>query len=181
LSPCLASALFRTWDFEGAEKEYRKAIELDPSEPGPHLGLGGIREEQKKYDAALEEYRVAENLDNDSAEAHRDAGRVLLARTTCQNALHELKYAVNLNPSYWTTHKVYAEALDASGDHAAAIAEFKQALAIEPKEISIRFELGEPTRKAGTGRNPLSNFVRRQLWPASTQTLRTDIRRLKIG
>ena len=50
---CLGTALFRTWDFEGARKEYRKSIELDPSEPGPHIGLGGILEEEKSYDAAL--------------------------------------------------------------------------------------------------------------------------------
>ena len=59
---CLGKALLWKGDAQGAEAQFRKAAELDPSDPEPHSGLGGIQERQKHYDAALEEFKTAENL-----------------------------------------------------------------------------------------------------------------------
>jgi tetratricopeptide (TPR) repeat protein len=144
---CLGAALFRTWDFQGAEKEYRRALALDPSNPSPHLGLGGIFEHQKDYDAALEEFRQAEHLDDTSAEAHQALGRVLLAKKDLPGALTELKNAENLAPSYSATHDLYGQALEASGDLSSAIAEFKQAVAIDPKQAQLKLDLAAALEK----------------------------------
>jgi Flp pilus assembly protein TadD len=50
---CLGMALQRTGDFKGAEAEYSTAIQLDPTDAKPLVGLGSIEEEEKHYDQAL--------------------------------------------------------------------------------------------------------------------------------
>jgi len=146
---CLGLALFRTWDFDGAEKEYRKAIDLDPSDAFPHRGLGAIRLQQKNYDEALEEYHVAERLDDTSAPAFQGAGRALLGKKDFPKAMQELKRAEDLKPSDPETHDLYARALEASGNNLGAIAEFKQASALDPSQTSILLELAAALEKSG--------------------------------
>ncbi|HYA26180.1 MAG TPA: tetratricopeptide repeat protein, partial [Terriglobales bacterium] len=75
---CLGRALADRDDIKGAEEEFRKADEADPSDPNGRRGLGSIQEKQKNYDAALEEYRAAEKISPDDVEARQDIGRVLL-------------------------------------------------------------------------------------------------------
>src|SRR2546427_1908306 len=43
---CLGSALYGTSDFKGAEQEFRKAAQLNPSDPIPYVYLGAIRSEE---------------------------------------------------------------------------------------------------------------------------------------
>src|SRR5260370_908118 len=50
---CLGSALYSTGRYQEAEKEYRIAAKLDPTDPDPHIRIGHIREVEKNYDKAL--------------------------------------------------------------------------------------------------------------------------------
>jgi tetratricopeptide (TPR) repeat protein len=146
---CLGKALAWNQDIAGAEAEFLKAEQLDPSDSEPYSGLGKIQEDKKNYAAALEEYRTAERLAGSKASAHRDVGRILLAQKDAAGALAELKQAERLAPSDWGIHELYGQTLQASGEDDMAVAEFKEAVSIAPKQSKVRLELGIALEKKG--------------------------------
>lgn len=146
---CLGNALDSQGDIKGAEQEYRKANELDPTDPSGHRALGSIQEDQKNYDAALEEYRLAEKINPDDSKTLRDIGRILLAKKDITGALAELKQAESLSQTSWEAHDLYGQALEASGQRDLAAGEFKQAIALNPKGTWVMTELGSVLEKKG--------------------------------
>lgn len=160
---CLGNALVWAGDNARAEAEYRAAEKLDPADPSPHLGLGGIRENQKNYDAALAEYRAAEALDPGAAEPHEDIGRVLLAKKDITAAITELKAAERSSPSSWQIHEFYGQALAASGQDQLAMSEFKQAAVLDPKQSQVVLELASVLENAGDWVGALEQYRKASL------------------
>jgi tetratricopeptide (TPR) repeat protein len=157
---CLASALAQVGNTEEAEKEYLIAIELDPAAPGPHDGLGHLREGQKDYDAALAEYRKAEQLDDSFVHAVGDSGRVLLLQKKYGDAAVELKRAEEMDPGNWEHHDDRGRAFEGAGDLNSAAAEYQEALTLAPKEISARLDLANVLEKKSDWPGALFNYRR---------------------
>jgi tetratricopeptide (TPR) repeat protein len=155
---CLGDALYRTGKYEEAEKEYRTAIQHDPLEPRPHVGLGLIHESKKEYDEALLEYRVAEKLDGTDGPAFTDAGRVLLLKKDFPAAIAELQHAEEVDPANWVNHDLRGQALEDYGDRDTAISEYKEALSIGPKELQARLDLALALEKKGDWLSALDNY-----------------------
>ena len=55
------------WDFAGAERSLRRAVQLNPANPDTHQSLGALLASQGRFDEALEELRLALQLDPLSA------------------------------------------------------------------------------------------------------------------
>jgi tetratricopeptide (TPR) repeat protein len=146
---CLGNALVWAGDIKGAQTEYAKAENADPTAFEPHTGLGKIEEQQKNYNGALEEYRQAERLAPDEAHTHEDVGRVLLAKQDFSEAAAELKNAVGMLPSSWEIHDMYGKALEGEGQTDFAITEFKESIALDPKQPQVMIELGAAFEKKG--------------------------------
>ena len=51
------------WDWDGAEREYRHALSLNPSLATAHQGLAELHSQMGRHDAAREEIRLASQLD----------------------------------------------------------------------------------------------------------------------
>src|SRR5205823_1869286 len=51
------------WDFSGAEREYRRALELNPDYPTGHQRYGVFLGQQGRFDAAIAELKRAQQLD----------------------------------------------------------------------------------------------------------------------
>jgi tetratricopeptide (TPR) repeat protein len=165
-----ADALRGTGDVSGAQREYREAIQSDPSDPEPHLRLGEIQKEQKNYDAALEEFRTAVRLDEASSEGHKDIGEILLAKRDLSEAMAELKQAESLAPTDWSIHELYAQALNSSGDTDLAIAEFKEAVLLNPKQFNVMVELGAALERKGDWVGAMAQYRRASLGEATANT-----------
>lgn len=146
---CLARALEWTGDTKAAEAEFRKANELDPTDPEAHIGLGDIQEKQKNHDAALEEYRLAESVSPTSAEAHQAVGKALLAKKDYQGAVEELKQAEALSQTSSEIHELYGQALQQLGQIDLAIGEFKEAIALDPTHAWLMKDLASALEKKG--------------------------------
>jgi tetratricopeptide (TPR) repeat protein len=160
---CLANALTAVGNTKEAEKEYLIAIEKDPASPGPHDGLGHLRESQKEYDSALAEYRKAEKLDESFVHAVADSGRILLLQKKYSEAAAELKRAEEMEPGDWEHHDDRGRALEGAGDLNAAIAEYKEALTLGPKDIRARLDLANALEKKSDWPGALNNYRRASL------------------
>jgi len=163
---CLGRALAWQGDSKAAEAEFRKANELDPTDPDGHRGLGSMQEQQKNYDAALEEYRVAEKIAPEDSETHQDVGRVLIAKKDFAGAVEELKQATTLAQASWQIHELYGQALQATGQNELAIGEFKEAIALDPTRAHVMTELGGALEKKGDWVGALEQYRKATLTDA---------------
>ena len=116
------------WDWAGAEREYRRAIALDPNEPTAHLWYGLLLEQVGRFDEAIVERRRAVDLDPLAANAGlasalRRAGRFDLARAAYRDVIDH-------HPGYWQAHDGFGRLLEATGSLAEAIPEFERASAL---------------------------------------------------
>jgi tetratricopeptide (TPR) repeat protein len=146
---CLGRALAFQGDRQGAEAEFRKANELDPTDADGPRGLGKIEEQQGNLDAALEQYRKAEQIAPGDVEARADIGRVLLAKKDYMGAVSELKQAEGISESSWEIHELYGKALLGTGQTDLAIGELKEAIALNPSRAVAMTELGSALEEKG--------------------------------
>ena len=76
----LAWAQFHDWDWAGAEKEFRRAIELDPRYASAHLWYGEYLTARGRFDEALAEMSRAQELDPMSPAINLALGYRILLR-----------------------------------------------------------------------------------------------------
>src|SRR3954451_24712768 len=82
----------RGW-LDEAIKEFKKAIELDPSSAHAHDNLATVYSEKKLYAQALEEYLTALKLEPESATAHYNLA-CFLATHSHEMAIDQYKEAI---------------------------------------------------------------------------------------
>jgi tetratricopeptide (TPR) repeat protein len=83
---------------EEAEREYCRAIELDPHLPNPHYGLGNLLQyELMRYEEAEREYRRAIELDPQFAPAWGNLGDLLQERARYDEAAEAYRRAIGLD------------------------------------------------------------------------------------
>lgn len=101
------------WETEGAERELRRAIELDPGSSWPHLVYGKHLRNLGRLEEALREVRLAESLDPLFVAARVDEGVVLYMLRRYDDAMERFQQLLRAAPdqkhAYIFIAKVYAE------------------------------------------------------------------------
>jgi Flp pilus assembly protein TadD len=110
----------------------RRAIELMPNQPSPHISLAAILIQQGDPAGAAAERKKAADLSRIAVSRQRanfalDSGKALLKRGQVAEALVQFQSAVDADPSYAEAHSVLADALDRQGRSAAAALERQKA------------------------------------------------------
>jgi tetratricopeptide (TPR) repeat protein len=114
-------------DWPGAERAFRRAIELNPSYAPAHQWLGLLLGYSGQFDAALEELRIAEALEPAVPFYSGLRGMVLSYRGQHDVAIEELERALAIAPELPNTRAFITMAylrrgdLDRAAEHAAAI------------------------------------------------------------
>ena len=128
-----------------AEREFRRAIELDPEFAAPLASLAYTRTQavyqelpddvfRERITEAIDLATQAIALDPGDALAHCALGRALENSRELDRALEANKTAVQLNPSSATCRRALGFSLLHSGDAKASIPEFKVALKMSPRD-----------------------------------------------
>jgi len=86
------------WDFKKAEKQYRRAIELNPGLPAAHLWYGMFLRDQGRLGEALPELRRAEQMEPTSVMASMNLACALLIAKDASAAMEMGKRTEELNP-----------------------------------------------------------------------------------
>ncbi len=61
-------------DFDGAEEDFQKAIEINPKNPDGYYGLGGIYNYRNEFEAAEKAFKSTLRLDPTYVDAHYSLG-----------------------------------------------------------------------------------------------------------
>jgi Tfp pilus assembly protein PilF len=96
--PWRAFSKFTKWNFENAEKEYRKALRLNPNHVLAHAGYAAYLEETGRSEEALAEQRRAVELDPLSGQRLAELGEILYRARRYDDAILEIRRAVELEP-----------------------------------------------------------------------------------
>jgi serine/threonine-protein kinase len=130
----LAWSLFiYDWDWNGAEKAFRRAIELDPRYATAHQWYAFMLASQGKFDEALIEAHTAQENDPSSVSVRRSLGYCYLYARKYQPARYHLDRAIAMNPEAEETFRIQGLILTLDKQFAAAERVLREALALAPE------------------------------------------------
>ena len=92
------------WDWEGAENEFKRAIELNPNCAAAHHGYGALMSYEGRFDEAVEAMNRAIELDPLSLAINRSMVFVLETAGQLDEALEAAKRAADLDPDQVFVH-----------------------------------------------------------------------------
>jgi TolB-like protein/DNA-binding winged helix-turn-helix (wHTH) protein len=87
------------FDYPAAEREFRRAIELSPSNSGAHQSYADFLASLGRANEAISEIKLAQQLDPISFWVSRDVGRIFYEARLYDQALAALREAAEMNPS----------------------------------------------------------------------------------
>src|SRR5215467_10350241 len=92
------------WDWLQADKEFRRAIELNPNSTDAHVWRGVFLAQMGRFDEALPEIQRAEALDPLSLAVHVNAGWVYYVARRDEQAVQQWNKILDLDPRFAITH-----------------------------------------------------------------------------
>jgi serine/threonine protein kinase/tetratricopeptide (TPR) repeat protein len=126
---CMALVLvWYDWDFANGEKEFRRAIALNPNDTDAHRMYGDYLVAMGRFDEAIVEKRRAEQLDPLSVTASWDIGRTLFYAGRDEEAIEAARRTLDLDPSFPYVYYLQAQIAYRKGDIPQALALMQQAL-----------------------------------------------------
>jgi TolB-like protein/Tfp pilus assembly protein PilF len=93
-------------DYTGAERSFRRAIELNPNYPTAHHWFGMMLAAHKRFDEAVSEIKVAEQLDERSAIIKAAVATALTYARRYDEALDYLQKSLELDPGLIPAHRL---------------------------------------------------------------------------
>lgn len=113
------------YDWAGAEREYRRAIELNPNYANTRHWDAVSLSAEGRHDEALAEIRRAQELEPFSLFIHANVGVILCAARRYDEAVGHLTQVLEMRPNFARARGIRAFAYLQKGMHGQAIAEFK--------------------------------------------------------
>jgi serine/threonine protein kinase/tetratricopeptide (TPR) repeat protein len=144
-----AVRLWREYDWEGGERGFRKAIELNPSYATAHLWLALTLAALEKLEEALSEVRLAVDLDPLSRVANLNLARVLYFARRYDESAEQCRKTIEMYPDYLIAHRRLGIVCGEMGRFEEAEAEFKRALAIAENDSETMSAMGYAYAAAG--------------------------------
>jgi len=92
------------YDWSGAERTYKRALELDPNYATAHHWYGYDLMCVERYDEAIDEIKRAHELDPLSLVINRNLGQVLYRAGRYDEALEALNKTLEMDPTFSSTH-----------------------------------------------------------------------------
>jgi serine/threonine-protein kinase len=144
------------WDWAGAEREFRRAIALDPRYPtARHWYAMSCLGPLGRLDEALTEIRVAQELDPISSIIARDVARIHFYRQDFEAALEQCDHAIELNPHFTPAYWMLGVIQEQRGDFDESTAAFQRAIQLSPQSPLMQAALGRTLALSGKRREAL--------------------------
>jgi len=131
------------WAAEGktneAIVEYRRAVQLDPKNPQPHLKLAKIFLDRQDYADGMQQLSVLRKIAPDNIEAQLMAAEMFLKGRSFDRAKGLAQDIVKNNPDNTEALMIVAESSFAMNDRAGAQLKTNQVLQLDPKDSRAWF------------------------------------------
>jgi DNA-binding winged helix-turn-helix (wHTH) protein/Flp pilus assembly protein TadD len=119
LDPMLAEAhtsladvkLYVDWDFAGTEREFQRALALDPNDATAHQWYAEFLSAMGRHDQAIQEVLRAEQLEPLSKVMYHQAGQVYQNARQYDNAIRQYDRALEIDPAFYPSCERLSDAL----------------------------------------------------------------------
>ncbi len=115
------------WDWQAAEKEYRRALELNPNSAEAHFVYAHLLSNTARHEQALAEIKLSRELNPVSLPTNAVEGQILFFAGKSDEALDRLNKTIDLNPNFWFPYLFISGVYTEKGMHAEAVAALKKA------------------------------------------------------
>jgi serine/threonine-protein kinase len=144
------------WDWAGAEREFQRAISLNPKcATAHHWYAASCLAPRGRLDEALEEITLAESLDPTSSIVARDVAMMHYYRRDFETALEQCDHTIELNPhfapAYWLLGLVQAQRRDFDE----SLAALQRAVHLSPQTPRMHGALGRTFALSGRRKRAL--------------------------
>lgn len=137
------------WDWHGAEREFRCAIDLNPNEASTHRFFGHFLSNMGRHDDGLREVRRALEIEPLSIVTNARLGQFLYHAGEYAQALEQLENTIELDPNFWMTHLVLGRVLEITGKRAEAINALRKAQTLSKTSAETQAALGYALADSG--------------------------------
>lgn len=132
-------ALYK-WDWTGSEREFKRAIALDPRNAHAHNRYAQLLTWTGRVDEGITENKRAQDLDPLSPMIAGDLGYEYMVAQRYDDSILQCKKAIDLEPSAMWLHAMLAWAYARKGDYVQAISEHEK-LGSQGQEVSAENQL----------------------------------------
>ncbi len=120
--------LLYAWDWQGAEREFKRALELNPNHALSHLWYAQYLCAMARFDEAIAEVRRAQASDPLSLGINANAGLVLHWAREYKQAVEQLENTIELDPNFGLAYVYLAFPLIQQGKYDEAIAAVQKSM-----------------------------------------------------
>src|SRR5258705_1742132 len=131
------------WDWQGAENEYCKALEMNPNYPTAHHWYAAQLLLQCRLEQALQEIKKAQQLDPLSLGINKDFAVILLYARDYDKALEQCRKTLEIEPHFGAMFTYIAQIYELQQKYPEATAELEKAHASAPEDVEITYALGQ--------------------------------------
>lgn len=143
------SKLYYEWDWAGSQREFKRAIELNPGNANAHQRYGYLISRFGQHDKAVAELRRARELDPFFHRLRLALGDALLNARRYDEAFQEFQQALELNPNdvyvYFMLGRIYM----GKRMYSEAITALQQGLQLFPNSAFLLGQLGHAYAVSG--------------------------------
>jgi serine/threonine-protein kinase len=118
------------WDWAGAEREFKRAIELNPDSGDARGYYSWFLPIMGRGDEAIAEARRGLQIDPLSTGLNGNLGSVFVFTHQWDKAIEQLRTSIDLDPNYWFDHYFLGRAYEQKRRYSEAIAALKQAISL---------------------------------------------------
>jgi serine/threonine protein kinase/Tfp pilus assembly protein PilF len=145
----LAQIKRSAWDWETAEREYKRAIELNPNLAKAHSGYSFFLSFRGRHAEALDENKRARELDPLSLTTKVETGNLYYLARQYDQAIEALNKTLELDQNFATAHVYLGYVYTAKGMYQEAIAAYQKAIKLGGNTSSRQIFLGAALAKSG--------------------------------
>jgi DNA-binding winged helix-turn-helix (wHTH) protein/TolB-like protein/Tfp pilus assembly protein PilF len=158
------------WDFAGAEREYRRAIQLNPNYSTAHHWYGEFLVLTGRAEEGFRELALAQKIDPLSLIINTDIGKMFFFTGQQDRAIDQLKKVIEMDPDFPISHLFLAMAYEQKGNHQSAIAELEKHAQTAGGRTIFSAELGYVYGRSGR-RDEALRIVEQLKTPAAATQL----------
>lgn len=163
----LAHAKLHSLDWDGAEREFRRAIQLGPGYPPAHFYYANLLTGRGRFEEALAEARLALRLDPVSMAAEANLAVLYYNAGRYEEALQSCRKALELEPGLPRPYDDLGRILLQTGPSSEAIANLEKAVSLSHRGARYLSSLGYGY--GHTGRQDLAREILAELAEMSKQ------------
>jgi serine/threonine-protein kinase len=138
------------WDWLGAEREFQRALGLDPRYPTAHHWYAvSCLAPMGRLGDARDEILLAQALDPISSIIARDVARVHYYRQDFDAALEQCDHTIELNPHFSPAYWILGLVQEQRGEFEESVAAFQRAIQLSPRSPIMQAALGRTFALSG--------------------------------